>query len=191
VDDSNFYEQSPRRVEMNGRQVVVGPSPTGNFLTTRKVFVPDTGGYARYLEIVRNMTNISLTLNVGEFDNPFADRIAIDPSATGNSYIVVDSLDGQTPPLGHVMKGAAIVPASVTSIDFYAGPYATYMSYGWTAKVMPGETIALMHFVIQRAAGDGEGARAQAEALVNLADPHELDGMSAEERAAVRNFVLP
>jgi hypothetical protein len=47
-----------------------------------------------------------------------------------------------------------------------------------------------MHFAIQRAPGDTNNAEAQAQALVDLSDAYALAGISAEERALIRNFVI-
>jgi hypothetical protein len=48
-----------------------------------------------------------------------------------------------------------------------------------------------MHFGVQRPPSDLTGTKAQAVSLVNLTDPNELTGMSAAEKAAVANFVIP
>jgi hypothetical protein len=49
----------------------------------------------------------------------------------------------------------------------------------------------VMHFEVQRGTNDAAGAEAQARALVDLTDPHALDGMSDIDRARVVNFVIP
>jgi hypothetical protein len=48
-----------------------------------------------------------------------------------------------------------------------------------------------MHFAVQRPPTDLAGTKAQATSLVNLTDPNALTGMSAAEKAAVANFVIP
>ena len=47
-----------------------------------------------------------------------------------------------------------------------------------------------MHFAVQREPADSAGAAAQAMSLVNLTDPHALDGMTAAEKAQVVNFKI-
>ena len=54
----------------------------------------------------------------------------------------------------------------------------------------PGESVALLHFTAQRVSQDRAGARAQAEALVNLTDPKALYGLTAQEKALIKNFVI-
>jgi hypothetical protein len=48
-----------------------------------------------------------------------------------------------------------------------------------------------MHFGVQRPPSDLAGTKSQAAALVNLTDPNAVSGMSAAQKAAVANFVIP
>jgi len=57
--------------------------------------------------------------------------------------------------------------------------------------IQPHQTVTFMHFVIQWNNQDVAGAIAQAQALVNLTDPNELAGMSAQEKSQVVNFNVP
>jgi hypothetical protein len=64
--------------------------------------------------------------------------------------------------------------------------------YRWdNITVAPGQTVILMHFAVQRDPADLTGTKSQAAGLVNLTDPNALTGMSAAEKAAVANFVIP
>jgi len=51
--------------------------------------------------------------------------------------------------------------------------------------------MSFMHFVIQWNNQDPAGAIARAQALVNLTDPNELVGLSAQEKSQVVNFNVP
>ena len=65
------------------------------------------------------------------------------------------------------------------------------VSYSWHATVPAGGTVIFMHFAVQREPADFTGAANVATGLVNLTDPNALAGLSAAERAAIRNFVVP
>src|SRR5690606_11976116 len=54
--------------------------------------------------------------------------------------------------------------------------------------ILPGQTVALMHFVVQQA--NRAGALASAERLAQL-PPEALTGLGAVEIAAIRNFDVP
>ena len=47
-----------------------------------------------------------------------------------------------------------------------------------------------MHFAVQRDPSDAAGAQTQAQALVNLADPNALAGMTPAEKLQVVNFQI-
>ena len=64
--------------------------------------------------------------------------------------------------------------------------------YRWdNITVGPGQTVIVMHFGVQREMSDLTGTRSQAASLADLTDPNALTGMSAAEKAAVANFVIP
>jgi len=93
------------------------------------------------------------------------------------------------PPLAHVFfDGAAssLAPAST----FFQALYP-YVSARWDLTVPPGETRAIMTFGVQRPPSGVAEAQVQAESLSGRTAPHMLDGLSAAERARIRNFTLP
>ena len=158
----------------------------------RKLFVPSTGGFARYLEILSNSGTIAQTVTVtaaGYLGSETSTRVVVAPSDNENTFAVTDQ-DGLCcdPTLAHVFAGpGAAVGAS--AVQFIAGDY--YIQYAWEVTIPAGETRVLMHFAVQRDLPDTSGATTQAQALRSLTDPSALAGMSAAERAAVVNFVVP
>jgi hypothetical protein len=159
---------------------------------SRKAFVPSTGGFARYLEVVSNPTSsaISAAVLVGSFlDSGTFTQIATVPSATANTYAVTKSSAGCcTPSLGFVFSGATpSVP--VTSTTFVNG--SGYVAYRWDVTVPAGGTVAFMHFAIQRDPADTAGVQSQAAALANLTDANALTGLSSTEQAEIVNFQVP
>jgi hypothetical protein len=188
----------PAALEMAGRQIVYGPYTLGGVDATRRLFIPSTGGFARYLDTVANTSPVPVTVNV-QIDGTLGGvvHVVVDPSTRGNTYAVTladptttsQSEEGPAtrPALGHVFGGPnALVPVSAIHIQRLLGP--TY--YRWTVTIPPGESATLMHFALQRNPTDTAGADAQAQALVNLTDPNVLAGMTAEEKARVVNFKL-
>jgi hypothetical protein len=62
----------------------------------------------------------------------------------------------------------------------------------WSALPVPADgQLLVMQFLIRRPAGEEAAAQAQAEALMNLTDPEALLGLTAAEKAAIYNFVVP
>src|SRR5207237_9814745 len=62
----------------------------------RQIFVPPTGGYARYLETLTNPTDHDITLNVqpeGYLGTYSSTHVAVAPSETGNTYAVTDNIN--------------------------------------------------------------------------------------------------
>ena len=198
VDGSSANGNVPTRLEAGGRQAVYGPYALGGVEASRKLFVPDAGGFARYLDTLTNRSAAPLTVNVrAEGWLGGVVHVVVDPATTGNTYAVTladpttvsQSEDGPAtrPALGHVFGGPnALVSASAVHIQHLIGP--TF--YQWTVTIPAGESVTLMHFALQRRPTNVAGAEAQAQALVNLTDPNVLAGMTAEEKARVVNFKL-
>ena len=200
--DSNYgfpfcnYGPEYAAVEQSGRQLTFGPRPTpgsysnGVLQVARRIFVPQNGGFTRYLEELTNPLSTAVTVTV-EMDSGVAnypDTLADDPATNGSTFAVVQNTTTSTAPvLGWVFSGASASTVPVTS--FVAGQY--FNSYAWTVTVQPGQTVILMHFLIQHPNGDLSGTESQAQSLVNLTDPNALVGMSTQEKAEVVNFNVP
>ena len=189
----SFPYVSVAEMEDNGREFVLGPQPSGRLLVTRKVFVPSAGGFARFLEIVTNPTGTDRPVVVdirGNLGSDSSTAVQADPVATNNTYAVTfeDRTNSSDPALAHVFAGAGAVAASPVAV-FTTGNDRP--SYSWQATVPAGGIAIFMHFAVQRDPADLLGAEAQAIALVNLTDPNALAGLSAAERAAIRNFIVP
>jgi hypothetical protein len=188
---------SAARLEANGRQIVIGPTAFNGLDVTRKVYSPSTGGFARYLEVLTNSTTTAVTATFEVYSNLGSDgstRVIVDPSTTGNTYAVTDQNGFCCDPgLGHVFAGTnAAVP--VAAVQFINNNDNVF--YRYTLTVEPGQTAILLHFAVQRGsntsgyAADTSGADAQAQALRDLTDPNALAGMTDDEKAQVRNFVI-
>jgi hypothetical protein len=190
--NDNWWTQNDAGVvtfEENGREKVIGQDSWGGLQSSRKIYVPTDGGFARYLEVLTNVADRPLTFRIGMegYAGSGPDtRIAVTPAQSNNTIAVMFDNTAQRPALAEVMSGqGAAVPVSSTRFTTDG-----YFNYAWSVTLQPGQTVILMHFALQREPGDTAGAQTAAEALSNLSDPRALEGMSAEERARVVNFSI-
>ncbi|NND99216.1 MAG: tandem-95 repeat protein, partial [Pirellulaceae bacterium] len=190
--DFFFPPQGTAPTEENGREVVLGPAAQGLLQLERKVFVPDDGGYARFLEIYTNTGSLAVTQTVTIQSDLASDTTTtvIDTSsgdqtvALNDTWIVTD--DGSPagdPAVGHVIDGpGGIAPTSFTLLN------NDEVNVTYDLTVNPGETQILMSFGIQNL--DSAVAATQAAAL-QTPDAIALRGMTPTELAQVVNFSLP
>jgi hypothetical protein len=197
INGNRAVRSQPARSEINGRQLVYGPFDIGGAEVTRKLFVPDAGGFARYLETVSNPSTLPLTVTVQLVERLRGGlHLLVDPAANANTYAVMlapasgaSSESGPViyPALANVLGGPS-APTSVSAVRVQQliGPGF----FEWRVTIPAGESVTLMHFAVQRSPDATAGAEAQAQALVNLTDPVALTGMTAEEKARVINFKI-
>ena len=180
-------------LDQGGSEVAFGPRPGGatNALLEigRKVFVPPAGGFARYLEVLTNPLNTSVTTTVQIHTNLAytPDTLAVDPGSNGQTFGVESDSTSVNPTVGFAFDGPGSSVQATSS--FTAG--TPQLSYAWTVTIPAHQTVILMHFLVQRNGGDTAGASSQAQALVGLTDPNALVGMSDQEKSEVVNFNVP
>jgi len=189
-----FFDSANRQITYEQHQV-------SGVIAARKLFVPASGGFARYLDTFTNTTAAPVTVEV-LVDSMFggAVRQVVTPGATNNRYAITlgdrsSQSDGEgesgpvvRPLLVHVFgDGNGRVSADAAHFQFLDGN--SY--YRWTIAIPAGESVTVMHFAAQRAPADTAGAQAQAEGLMNLSDASALLGMTPSERALVVNFRIP
>jgi len=193
-------------LDQGQQQLTLGPRPGGaqNLMlqTQRKIFVPTTGGYVRYLDSLTNPLDVPITTNVlieqGFDATNLPETLTADPTANGNAFAVVQNSTNATSPIfGFVFSGASPrVPANFFNhLADPNNPTVTYQFSGTNAQefhgsvtIAPHQTVTFMHFIIQWNHQDLAGAVAKAQALSNLTDPNELVGMSAQDKSQVVNF---
>jgi len=197
VNGSVANAGSAARLEMNGRQVAYPRHGQAGVVTARKLFVPASGGFARYLDTITNPSAVPVTVVV-QIESSLRGAVhhIVEPGVTGNTYAVTlasrsSQGDGEDPgpvirpALAHVFGNAnATIPVDAVSFQRLDG--TSY--YRWTVTIPAGGSVTLMHFAVQRDPADIAGAEAQAQALVNLTDPNALAGMTPAEKALVVNF---
>ena len=176
------------RVTSPGTRFEFGPANSDALIVQRKVAVPGTKPYVRYIEVIRNPTGVPLPVSVRIDASVRSLAVVTAPAETGNRYLITG------PPaeysygmVGHVVGGAG-TPAVKPGIDLVAD---SSLGYVWATMVPPGGTVEFMHFSIIWDPADVAGLRAQAQALVDLSDPDALTGVSDEEKARIVNFTVP
>ncbi|MGZ4843338.1 MAG: beta strand repeat-containing protein [Candidatus Angelobacter sp.] len=197
LSGADFVRQFPclnaGTTDATGRQFILGPVVVHSLQVARKIYSPDAGGFARYLEVLQNpgVTPVVVSLTVGgNLGSDNNTRIVVAPSQTNFTYAVTDQSGICCDPLlAHVFGGTSSTLA-VPTVQFIQTNDNVF--YRWDNVSIPaGQTVILMHFAVQRPPSDLVGTKSQAASLVNLTDPNALTGMSAAEKAAVANFVIP
>jgi hypothetical protein len=182
------FSASLATIEDNYRELVIGPESMGSLQITRKIFLPTTSGFIRYLDIMQNtggdtIANVYVDSDLGSDSHTI---LYTSPANTANTYAVTYDQHRSDPSLAHVFGGQGAAMGA-NSVQFVNGIDEIY--YHWQNAMLPsGRTMCFMHFAIQREPYNEVGARIQAEALANLTDPNALIGMSPEEKACVVNF---
>jgi hypothetical protein len=197
------YYECPRaaQTELNGRQFVLSKVGTGGLRVTRKMFVPTTGGFIRYLEVLENPSANAVTTEVqmgsylyAYYNGYYAPQVLTEPANNGNTGIVIGfGTHPYGPTLGWVMQGSGSPAVSVSKAKVYNDPrnYIESFIYRYKLTVQPGQTVILMHFALQREKGDTSGMNSAEQAIINLTDPNALFGLTADEKSKVVNFVVP
>jgi len=193
--------------EDGGREIVFRQDGLGGVNVTRKIYVPKHGYFARYLEIFTNPGATSVTItptvisdfyrdgsNISVVDSSSGDAILDGPgTASGDQWVVID--DGNVSsgrlPTAFLWEGQN---GDVKASDLVFTPWTgtgspARLTTAWGPfTLQPGESAAILHFVIQQSSR--EAARASAERLIEI-PPEALSGLSQAELAMVRNFSLP
>ncbi|HEY6871526.1 MAG TPA: carboxypeptidase regulatory-like domain-containing protein [Geobacteraceae bacterium] len=187
--------------EDQARELVLRQQGLAGLNVTRKVFVPLEGYFARYLEILTNPGSAPVTvdLRVKTSFSPGADGVVVistssgdnqldvaDPASRDTWAVVDDSNAAQPPAVALVWGGEGATPP--TSASFSASAPANLQATWQGITVQPGQTVALLHFVVQQTSRDA--AQTAAQRLMQL-PPEALSGISGEELAAIVNFAPP
>ena len=185
--DAGLFELNKRGVALDGgRDDVVGLE------VARKVFVPETAEFARYLEVFTNRTTMDLTVRVSmEGWLTMGDEnatVTVKPSDTGNTTAVFADASGTRPSVGFVLGGQG---APVSAIPTRVVDHRHDYKYEWIVTVPAGQTRSILNFVVQGPAAGAATVANQASSLAALSDPMALTGLTAAEKASIVNFVIP
>jgi hypothetical protein len=185
--------------EDQSRELALRQQNLAGLNVTRKVFVPRDGYFARYLEILSNPTLAPVTVDIRLRTNFSAASAGITATSSGDSelqvvdpatrdfWAIVDDSNANLPPAVALVWGGmgGSVPPSLAA---FGGTPANLQASWQPVTVQPGQSVALLHFVVQGVGRDG--AQQGAERLVQL-PPEALSGLSGDELAAIANFAAP
>jgi len=190
--DPNYsiYNQNGPQLpaELSGRQIVLPAKTMGALSVQRKMYVPTTDSYARWMNIFTNTSGASVTFNAITSNNLGSDANTTvvmtssgDATATAadtwvTSFQNYSGTTSSDPRIGHIF-------GAVQGVNFVNGDDNPY----WynTITLAPGQTAIVLHFVT----GQASKAAAQAKATSIITAPPTV-GMSQAEIGQVVNFAL-
>jgi hypothetical protein len=198
--------------EQNGREVVIRQDALAGLNVTRKIYLPQDGYFARYLEILTNPGSSPVTVDLRVTSNmrPFNGTPLIQTTSSGDNILDVsnpinpdhwvvigDVVDGDpffnccfVPALAFAFDGTGAADHAA-SATFVTNPGYTpgQLAVTWSNITIPaGGTVAYMHFGAQQVSR--ASAAASADRLGQLS-PESLVGLSPEEITEIRNFAVP
>ncbi|MGE0454288.1 MAG: carboxypeptidase regulatory-like domain-containing protein [Vicinamibacteria bacterium] len=192
------------RARLGGREVVLQAAGTGGLRGERRVFVPASGRFARVVDVIENATGVAQTVSwYAENSQETASGAPCGVTGTTDGDASFDPSDswvslaceGSAEPLTAFVVSDAASAALRTWSSAGGEPGWAWADDQGSLLLQPGETAILIRFAVQRPNGDADGLAAQVQALADLslptADPEALYGLTPEERALVRNFVVP
>lgn len=169
INGTDYYSSSGAyTTELGGRQIVLPVINIDGLNVQRKIFVPLTENWARYLEIIHNPSASPKTVDIRIYGNLGSDTgtYLISTSSTNYSpplyvdkgdtilnpldfWAVTDdySEDGEDPPLAHVWDGSE----GKDHIDYLRLNDHEFLEYLWNGVIIaPGQTVVIMHFAVQQ-----------------------------------------
>ena len=200
--------------ELGGRQFVVRQQGLQGLSVTRKAYVPTSGYFTRYLEVLANPTdapivvNVHLTSQLLGWSNNFGGFLhhqltrtssgdaVLEPGADRWATLDAFGVDGYyggngSARVAMVFEGEAAADGPDT-LQYAPGTtnFATSrFTLGWQSITVPaGGQVSLLHFIGQQPTA--VGAIAAAERMASL-PPEALDGLSAADIGSVVNFAVP
>lgn len=186
---------------LSNRQVSVEPAQGLGVRTEKRFFVPASGRFVRIMEVVENLTAAPLALgyDIDQGHNTPLGRWDVVATSSGDAAfdaedsfaVMTNEADPDSPAMAWVYSSPAATGVFHYDTGFYVdGPWTVIYDQG-QLTLAPGQKAVVLRFSAQREHGDVAGTLAQAEALADLSDPEALTGLTAAEKAAIVNFVVP
>ncbi len=193
-DYTIYNRNGPATTELGGRQVVFANQQMGPLQVSRKIYVPESDSFARWLNIVTNTGAVSQSFTLITSNNLGSDSNTIITGTSNGSTTptlsdtwvgTMQNYSGNTssdPRLAHVLQGpGAIFPLS--RISFQNGDDNPFWNYQITLD--PGETAIVMNFAVIQ---PSKAAAAQKAAELVSLPANAVYGMTARELSEVVNF---
>jgi hypothetical protein len=191
---SIYNKNGAATTDCNGRDVVFNPQTIGGLSVQRKVYVPSTDSYARWLNSFTNTTGSPITFTAAVANNLGSDsntRVTGTSSGdqtadTSDSWVAsFQNFSGTTssdPRQASVLQGPG-APLAVSGINYVNGDDNPWWNY--TVTVNPGQTVVILNYGVAQPTQAGAAAKAASLA----ADPPNAC-MSDAESGEVRNFKI-
>ncbi len=180
----------PVAADIVEREAILAPVPvpgSPGVIVNRRLMVPEAGRFLRYFDLFTNTSNVTRTVPVSLWTAPDKSvGVAADvtPGASTGGYFVGADPAQQELSYGIVYSG--VDPPQVMQRLF--SPDQSIVQPTTQLQLAPGQSAALLHYVLLRAPGAVGTAVADADALATLTEPQMLDGLSPEELQLVVNF---
>lgn len=167
------------------------PVPSAPGVTmTRSLRMGGTGGFVRYLDVFTNTSTVPQQVPVSLATTPDQSKqvvLDVGPSpATPGYFVRADPGQGALS-FGVVYSGVnppmALTPA--------VGADQVTQQPGTTLLLAPGQSVALLHFLVMHPPADAAGAVTAAESLATLTEPDALTGISTSDLGLIVNFLVP
>lgn len=183
-------------LECGGRQVVLNAQTIGSLTVQRKVYVPATDEFIRFLNVVTNNGGAPATVNLISSNNLGSDA-GTTITATDSGNLTAETTDrwvatfqafsGTTssdPRLGHVLwgTGGAVGLAAISIADGDDNPFWSY-----SLTLQPGETRSVAWFVTGQ---ESRAAAAAKAAELAAFGPATQACLTAGELSQVANFAI-
>ncbi|MGC4081078.1 MAG: hypothetical protein QM736_02945 [Vicinamibacterales bacterium] len=164
------------------------PVPAAPGVTVvRRLHMASSGGFLRYYDVVTNtsastqIVPLSLSTTLDQSRYPDVD---VSPTVFTPGYFV------RSDPAQGALSFASIYNGIDTPITLTPSIDADQntVQAGVTMQLTPGQSVALLHFVLLRAPDDVAGAVTAADALGALSPPDALEGLSPDDLTLIANF---
>ena len=191
-----YNRNGPATVDAScgGRQYIYNAQTSGGIQMVRKIYVPSTDSFGRWVNEFTNMTGAPIMFNMITSNNLGSDsNTVIVTSSNGTAAVTVNDFwatsfqaySGSTssdPRLGHVLRGPG--SPALTGVSFTDGDDNPFWSY--TLTLAAGETKIIMTFGVAQPSK----AAAAAKAADLLALPAVATAcLSGTELSQIANFV--
>jgi hypothetical protein len=196
VGEGGSGEAYMAKVEMAGRQLVLGPSVPSNvrgLTVVRRVYIAPDGRYARYLDTISNPTGVAVTTTVkvtAEMTGPPPPEI-VQPSISTGGFAAFDGVDGSNGATAYVFSGAN--PPVLPDRVWYGQRtfHSQMLEYSWSVTVPANGSVSLLHFALADLPDQLGRVRELADQLSLGPAASILEGLTEEDLAGVINFRQP
>ncbi len=180
----------------DGRELVLGPGTIGSAVTvTRKVYIPETGDWVRYLDIFENSSGSAVTVSLDLLSrlttSSDSELLTFDTDGTAptteDRFVAAYDIFELRPTVGFAFQdGLGSITLSDLVAPGSAGGQPGDVRFQWNnLSVPPTGRVALLHYGCLTTS---RSSSTVSETLSALVDDPNMDGMSLTELAALVNF---